>query len=77
MSGDGFCPSLERDGPLEVPRSILLIWYVPAIAIQVAPRRSPTGCVDGGYDAMHAVRSEEAVIDARAQAVLVQIGLPK
>ncbi len=71
MARDRLRAGLERERALEVLRPVLLVGDLAAVAVDVALRRPPSRGVDARDDAVDAVRREEAVVDAVAQAVRV------
>ena len=68
---DGLGARAQRETALEVRRVIFLVGNLAAQLVEFALGRPPAGRVRGCDDAMHAVGREEAVVDALAQAVLV------
>ena len=67
--GDRLGAGLQRNDPLEVGRLVNLVGNLPAVAVDVALAGPPAGRVPLGDDPMHAVRGQEAVVDALPQAV--------
>src|SRR5262249_56986943 len=56
----------------EVPGVVLIVGHLAAVAVPLAGRRPPAGCVEVGDDTMHAVGGEEAVLNALPKAVSIQ-----
>ena len=71
MAGDRLGARLECHRPLEVLRPVLLVRDLAPVTIKIPFGRPPTGCVDSGHDAVHAVRGEEPVLDAVPETVRV------
>ena len=55
----------------KVRRLVLFIRYRAAVAVEIVLTRTPACSVPLSNDSMHTVRSEEAVFDPLAQAVLI------
>ena len=71
VPGDGLGAGPQGDDALEVLGLVFLVGDVAAVAVQLVLARPPAGGVPLGDDPVHAVGGEEAVLDALAQAVLV------
>ena len=71
MAGDGLGAGAQGHDALEVLGLVFLVGDRAAVAVEVVRARPPAGGVPLGDDAVHAVGGEEAVLDALAQAVLV------
>src|SRR5205807_500820 len=69
VPGHGLGPGTQRDDALEVAGVVFLVGNLPAEAVHVALAGPPAGGVPGRDYAVDAVRGEEAVVDALAQAV--------
>lgn len=74
VPGDCVRASLKRYAarPLEVLGVVKGIWDLPAMGILLPLVRPPAGGVVGGQDAVDAIGSEEAVLDALLEAVGVE-----
>lgn len=59
----------KHNDSLEVSGLILLVGDLAAIAIHLALARSPAGRIDICYNAMHTIRSEEAVFNSLLETV--------
>ncbi len=69
VASDGLRAGAQSDEALEIGGAIFLVGDGAAIAVEVILARPPAGRVPLGDDAMDAVRREEAVVNALAQAV--------
>lgn len=45
MAGDRLCPSTQCDSTFEIARLVFLVRNFPAVAVQIAPARPPSGGV--------------------------------
>ena len=71
VPGDGLRAGAKRDDALEILGLVFIVRDLPAVAVEFVLARPPAGGIPLGDDAMHAVRREEAVVDALAQTVFV------
>jgi len=63
VPGNGLGTGLQGDNPLEVLGLILIVRYLPAIAIQLSLAGTPTCRIEVSDNAVDPVGSQEAVID--------------
>ncbi len=71
VPGDRLGAGAQRDDPLEILGLVFVVGDRAAVAVEFVLARPPAGRIPFGDDAMHAVRREEAVVDALPQAVFV------
>ena len=69
VSGNRLGARTQRDDALEVLGLVFVVRHRAAKAVQFVLGRTPASGIHGGYDAMHAIRREKAILDALAQAV--------